>query len=66
MKRCMNCGNPFFNRVIKLDNFCSIKCKHSFNNKKLKENEDWMDKQANMDVQAKQKAKADDYRILRR
>ena len=65
IKRCMNCSDPFSTRIVKLDNFCSNKCKIEFNNKLININK-ISDTQAEMEFKAKQKEKDKDWRLSRR
>jgi len=59
IKRCLNCGNPFSPRIIKLEYFCSVECEHGFKLKQIN-NTSGID----LDVKAKQKAKTNNYRLL--
>lgn len=59
IKRCLNCGDPFSTRVIKLKDFCSVECKYEWKNKQIK-NILGID----LDVKTKQKAKTNNYRLL--
>ena len=65
IKCCMVCGKGFSTKKSKFEIFCSVECSYEFKNKQF-DNEDWLDSQFYLDVKAKQKAQADDYRLLRR
>ena len=64
IQRCNNCARPFFPSKSKLDSFCSIACKHSFEDKEV-DDEGWLEKQEAMDFKAKQADIRRDNRLKR-
>lgn len=64
MKRCNSCSRPFFPSKSNLESFCSIGCKHTFEDKEI-DDDGWLKKQEAMDFKAKQDGKRHDNRLIR-